>query len=394
MNVLGLSMSLRVVGFFLALCLARNVQAANFEVMLCVDPSDRGIAVSTTAAVASLTKLLDGPVSMTEQTDLKDALRITRTGEKQMLMGPAHVIASAIVHGYKPLSVSGTELRYALVVRTNISKNEQLRGARLYLPQQDSLRSYVVKGLLDRTGVSPKELKSLEYHKTSGAGLIAIDLGMADATVSTLDEAQAWIKLNPNRAQILQISEAIPGGFSIAVHNSTPDATIEKLTRWAEKISSVLPNLGPQRKASPSDIERLRYVASLGIFTPSALANANVINAKQLAQLIEKQPDLIVADTRSAKEYQRERIERAISAPYVEKSLKEKDFDSSLDDFTAIAKLDHSKPIVFLCNGPECWKSYKAAHQAILMGFQTVYWFRGGMPEWREAGMPTVKSAL
>ena len=48
-------------------------------------------------------------------------------------------------------------------------------------------------------------------------------------------------------------------------------------------------------------------------------------------------------------------------------------------------------PTVFLCNGPECWKSYKASHQAVALGFKTVYWFRGGMPEWRAKGLATAK---
>ena len=46
---------------------------------------------------------------------------------------------------------------------------------------------------------------------------------------------------------------------------------------------------------------------------------------------------------------------------------------------------------MFFCNGPECWKSYKAAEQAKKMGFAKVYWLRSGMPEWRVKNLPVRK---
>lgn len=46
---------------------------------------------------------------------------------------------------------------------------------------------------------------------------------------------------------------------------------------------------------------------------------------------------------------------------------------------------------MFFCNGPECWKSYKAAEQGKKMGFAKVYWLRSGMPEWRAKNLPVRK---
>lgn len=51
-------------------------------------------------------------------------------------------------------------------------------------------------------------------------------------------------------------------------------------------------------------------------------------------------------------------------------------------------KLDKAKPVIFACNGAECWKSYKASKAAVERGFKQVYWFRGGLPEWRAQGLP------
>ena len=52
-------------------------------------------------------------------------------------------------------------------------------------------------------------------------------------------------------------------------------------------------------------------------------------------------------------------------------------------------KLDKTKPVIFACNGAECWKSYKAAKVAAAKGFKSVYWLRGGLPEWDAGGLPT-----
>jgi rhodanese-related sulfurtransferase len=78
--------------------------------------------------------------------------------------------------------------------------------------------------------------------------------------------------------------------------------------------------------------------------------------------------------------------------PYLEKSAKDTTFDAKADDFSALDKLDKGKAIVFSCNGPECWKSYKAAKVAAEKGFKPVYWFRGGLPEWDERNMPTASN--
>jgi rhodanese-related sulfurtransferase len=147
------------------------------------------------------------------------------------------------------------------------------------------------------------------------------------------------------------------------------------------------------RTAVASSEQAYGYVASLGIVTPDQLSGVTLVTAEQVRGLIAKRGSngVIVVDTRSAREFNAERIAEAVLAPYGEKSLKERDYDAALDDFSAIAKLDRNLPTVFLCNGPECWKSYKASREALKLGFKTVYWFRGGMPEWRAHGLPTLR---
>ena len=47
-----------------------------------------------------------------------------------------------------------------------------------------------------------------------------------------------------------------------------------------------------------------------------------------------------------------------------------------------------AKPVIFACNGAECWKSYKSCVAAVNAGYQQVFWFRGGFPEWVARGYP------
>ncbi len=49
---------------------------------------------------------------------------------------------------------------------------------------------------------------------------------------------------------------------------------------------------------------------------------------------------------------------------------------------------DTSRMLVVYCAGPQCWGSYNAALRAIHMGFRNVYWYRGGIEAWGQAGLP------
>jgi rhodanese-related sulfurtransferase len=57
------------------------------------------------------------------------------------------------------------------------------------------------------------------------------------------------------------------------------------------------------------------------------------------------------------------------------------------DDFN-IAKLpgDKAARIVMYCNGPECWKSYKASIWALKAGYSAIHWYREGFPDWKAKG--------
>ncbi|MBI3709047.1 MAG: hypothetical protein HY246_15420 [Proteobacteria bacterium] len=46
-------------------------------------------------------------------------------------------------------------------------------------------------------------------------------------------------------------------------------------------------------------------------------------------------------------------------------------------------------PLVFYCQGINCWMSYNASLRAIHLGYHNVLWYRGGLEAWKYAGLPT-----
>jgi rhodanese-related sulfurtransferase len=122
--------------------------------------------------------------------------------------------------------------------------------------------------------------------------------------------------------------------------------------------------------------------------TPESLAGAKLVAAEDVAKL--QAAGTPVFDTRIASDFAEGHIKGAISVPYREKSEKSVAFDAGQDEFD-LAKLptDKGAPLIVYCNGPECWKSFKAATAAIKNGYSSIYWYRAGFPDWKSKGLPT-----
>jgi rhodanese-related sulfurtransferase len=121
--------------------------------------------------------------------------------------------------------------------------------------------------------------------------------------------------------------------------------------------------------------------------TPKTLEGATVIDSTRVQQLM--RTGTVLYDVRVAAEYAESHVKGAKSLPYREKSVKDVKFDRTQDTFD-LDKLptDKNTAFIFYCNAGDCWKSYKASKLAIDAGFKSVYWFRGGMPEWRSKNLP------
>lgn len=122
--------------------------------------------------------------------------------------------------------------------------------------------------------------------------------------------------------------------------------------------------------------------------TPAILKGATVVSAQEVKKLQDAGATII--DTRVTVEFSEKTIKGAKGVWYHEKSAKAVDFDEKIDSFD-LKKLpsDKAVPVVFFCNGADCWKSYKAAVLALRAGHTKVNWFRHGLPDWIKAGLPT-----
>lgn len=121
--------------------------------------------------------------------------------------------------------------------------------------------------------------------------------------------------------------------------------------------------------------------------TPESLAGVKVVDDEFVKANFKK---MKVYDVRKKAEYVEGHIAGAISAPYGEKSDKSVDFDASKDHFNlGDFPADKSEAVIVYCNGPKCWKSYKAAVLLLKDGRKNINWYRNdGFPSWQSKGYP------
>jgi len=367
------------------LLLAGGQVWAEVSALVAIEPTSRkdGLSVSRVNLAASLSKAMGQPVNVVTSEDLADVMRSTRSGGYDVFIAPAQVAASALSRGYELVGVTDDAEQYVLVGKNNLASTDAVRGGRIYLPQQDSIYTYMARGMLNAAGLSFKDLKTVEHARYPQAGLAALVVGVSDATVIRRSDWDGWAKENPGVAKVLAISTAVPGGFTVVMKRDLPTEARARIAKW---FAAASPGVGLKPATVLPDLAEYRHVAELGIFTPTHLPGVKVVTAAEVKALTEQ--GAVIVDARTDKEFKAKRVPNAVLAPYIEKSLKDVAYDGSKDDASAIARLDKSKPTIFSCNGAECWKSYKASKFAQSAGFRQVYWFRGGLPEWEASGLP------
>jgi rhodanese-related sulfurtransferase len=375
-----------------ALLLSGMVSAsalADVTALVVTEPTNRKdvLMVSRDALQARLSKVLKETVVVTTSDDMTDAMRATRSGGYDVFIAPPQVAASALGHGYELVGATDSDEQYLLVGRTELPSVGALRGKQLYLPQQDSIYTYLARGLLTANGLSFKDMKGVDYERYPQAGLFALMLGHSEATMVRRADWEEWDRGHAGIAKVLAVSSAVPGGYSVAVRRKLAPETRGKLAHWFETDATTC---GLKPVYAHPDLSPYTRVAELGTFTPKALPGATVVDHDTVKTLVSA--GAVLVDTRIESEYKDKHIPGALWLPYGEKSLKDVAFDARLDNFPGLARLDRERNVVFQCNGPECWKSYKASRAAIAAGYKHVYWFRGGMPEWETAGERTEKS--
>ena len=139
------------------------------------------------------------------------------------------------------------------------------------------------------------------------------------------------------------------------------------------------------------------------ILAALSLSGANVFAAKVLTpETITNIPTVdtgwvkanmkgaVIIDTRKKAEYVEGHVPGALLLTYRgQRKVKVPDFDASKDRFnTKKIPGDKNTSLIIYCQGPYCWKSYKAAVVLHRAGYKNVYWYRNGYPGWKKAGLP------
>jgi rhodanese-related sulfurtransferase len=115
--------------------------------------------------------------------------------------------------------------------------------------------------------------------------------------------------------------------------------------------------------------------------SPPDIAGAVTIDAEQVIAQVMNRPDTVLIDARV-------REDRADG--YIEGSVHLVDTKTDCDALAALIDT-YTTPVIFYCNGVGCDRSGRAVRIAVGCGYREVYWFRGGIEEWRAKEFPLIQ---
>lgn len=322
--------------------------------------------------------------------DSTSDLMATRGGTATIIAGPGHIIGSALRYGqYVPVAASdhSQQVVLAALKSSSVRSFADAKGKALGLASQDAIATYLMRGEANAAGTSLKQHFSRIYFTNEEEALLnALKFGTTDLVAVDESLFERWRAAGEPVVQVMKTREA--PGVGIVAHKSLGKGTIRAL-QDALLAGMTVPGHGSDKFRSV-DGSAYEYVATLGYFTPRTLVGTELVTAQQAQQLVAKGVPLF--DGRTEEEFRAGRPRGAVWLPYVERSTKETDYDDAKDDLD-LARLpaDKGTELMFSCGGPECWKSYKSARKAMKAGYTKIYWFRGGIHEWRQAGLPIEK---
>ena len=319
-------------------------------------------------------------------TDATADLGVTRSRIPDIFVAPAHVIGSAVRYGYTPVVGLDKPVQAVLAVLKDspITNLMQANGKKLGLPLQDSVVTYLVRGEVNAANTTVKRHFASVYETRYQEALLpCLQVRRCDVVAVERTVFDRWVAAGEPVRLVLE-SKPAPA-LSVAIKDGVKPGAEALRTALNAAVGGELPGAEGGKLATLTS-ESFAYVSTLGYFTPRALPGATVVDAAKVAQMVQAGARYI--DTRTDAEFKAGHVPGATLMPYVEKSAKDADFNPALDTFpTAQLGADRNAELIFACNGAECWKSYKASMAAVKAGYTKVYWFRGGLPEWRSAGM-------
>lgn len=107
--------------------------------------------------------------------------------------------------------------------------------------------------------------------------------------------------------------------------------------------------------------------------SPDTIEGSTTIDAETLIELAGKHKNLVIIDSRIRADRRQGYIPDSVSLP-----------DTETNCISLLLIIDRKDTATaFYCNGPKCQRSYHAVTIARECGYTNLYWFRGGLEEWK-----------
>lgn len=306
------------------------------------------------------------------------AIKHAKEGALDMVYGPAQVIANIGKFKFEPILKTEQSTAASFVAGPAFQGTLAAKsGARIGMPDYESLMGGLARSEINSRGLARTDFTEIKFHRMPEAPLYGLKLGRYDLAVASAEEAKTWTAANGGR--IVYTSTAVPLRALSVKSESVPAPAQQKLTANLRSGNSLKLALATASK------DDFKGIASMLNTTPTTLPGAKIIGAAEARDLMAK--GVPVYDVRDDEAYKAGYVPDSIHVVYKEGSAKEVGFDPADDQFS-LNRLpkDKNAPLIMYCDGTICWKSYKSAVMAIKAGWKNVYWFRGGFPEWKEAG--------
>ncbi|OJZ17504.1 MAG: rhodanese [Thiobacillus sp. 65-29] len=311
------------------------------------------------------------------------AIKHAKEGVLDMVYAPAQVIANIGKFKFEPILKTEQTTAASFVAGPQYQGNLSAKsGARLGMPDYESLMGGLARSEINSRGLARADFTEVKFHRMPEAPLYGLKLGRYDLAVASAEEAKTWASANGGR--IVYTSSVVPLRALSVKTESVGAPAQQKLASSLRSGNSLKLALATASK------DDFKGIASMLNTTPTALPGAKVIGAAEARDLMAK--GVPVYDVRDDEAYKNGYVPGSIHVPYKEGSAKEVGFDAADDQFS-LNRLpkDKNAPLIMYCDGTICWKSYKSAIMAMNAGWKNIYWFRGGFPEWKEAGFTIAK---
>jgi len=124
--------------------------------------------------------------------------------------------------------------------------------------------------------------------------------------------------------------------------------------------------------------------------TPTTLGGGTIITTYQLHQFLKKGAPVLLINTLAG-----DVTEAIPGSVWLSGAGSNGTFNDAAQTqmeqrLTVLTGGNRDRALVFYCLDAKCWYAYNAAMRAIMMRYNNVYWYRGGLRAWNAAGLPHV----